>query len=178
MSKGDHKRKARPIAPAVVTCDADSITVVIPDVLGKNESHQGGRYLSPATKNLRASTAKGVDRWHEQAAALHHPAQIRDGAWRAEILACWDRKRDTIKKRPIGFVAPVGDVDAPIAQVFDALQNSGILDDDARVVEVRAWNMYRKGVRATVVRLVRVKYLSDKDKEHYHLTKLIPSDEE
>jgi hypothetical protein len=50
----------------------------------------------------------------------------------------------------------MGDVDAPIAQVFDALQHAGILDDDARVVEVRAWNLYRKGVRATGVRLVRV----------------------
>lgn len=165
MTKSDHKRKARPIGPAVVTCDADSITVVIPDVLGKNESHQGGRFLSPATKALRASVQSGAGAWRNglSMTALadrdhrHGFGQATQGAWRAEILACWDRKRDTIKGRPIGFVAPVGDVDAPIAQVFDALQHAGILDDDARVVEVRAWNLYRKGVRATVVRLVRVR---------------------
>jgi hypothetical protein len=79
-----------------------------------------------------------------------------EGSWRAEILSVWPRKRDVINGQKIDFVCPMGDVDAPIAQVFDALQHAGILDDDARVCEVQACNAYCKDMRLTVVRLSRV----------------------
>jgi Holliday junction resolvase RusA-like endonuclease len=168
MSK-DHKRKARPIALATVTCDADSITVVIPDVLGKNESHVAGRngerHTSTATKHYRNSVRDGLQAWrmglinggHSDplTVPLEH-SEASSGSWRAEILSIWPRKRDVISGQKIDFVCPMGDVDAPIAQVFDALQHAGILDDDARVMEVTAWHTYRKDQRATVVRLVRV----------------------
>jgi Holliday junction resolvase RusA-like endonuclease len=176
MSK-DHKRKARPIAPATVTCDADSITVVIPDVLGKNESHVAGRngerHTSTATKNYRKSIESGHALASIERGALMLVAA--EGSWRAEILSVWPRKRDVIKGQKIDFICPMGDVDAPIAQVFDALQHAGILDDDARVCEVVAGHMHVKDQRATVVRLVRVPHRGLQLSERFgHLAHLLP----
>jgi Holliday junction resolvase RusA-like endonuclease len=176
MSK-DHKRKARPIAPATVTCDADSITVVIPDVLGKNESHVAGRngerHTSTATKNYRKSIESGHALASIERGALMLVAA--EGSWRAEILSVWPRKRDVINGQKIDFVCPMGDVDAPIAQVFDALQHAGILDDDARVCEGHEGHIYVKDQRATVVRLVRVPDREKRLAEQFgHLIALAP----
>jgi Holliday junction resolvase RusA-like endonuclease len=193
MSK-DHKRKARPIAPATVTCDADSITVVIPDVLGKNEAHVAGRngerHTSTATKRYREAVSVGVKTMSQgiidRVATSETPTHVTltnsleswkatTGTWRAEILSVWPRKRDVINGQKIDFICPMGDVDAPIAQVFDALQHAGILDDDARVCEVVAGHMYVKDQRTTVVRLVRVLHRGLQLSERFgHLTHLLP----
>lgn len=184
MTKRDHKRKARPIGPATVTVTPDAITVVVPDVLGKNESHHGGRFLSPATKAYREAVRLAVARglvgkgW----SIPYGGAFARSGAWRLEVLAVWPRQRSTIKGKPIDFgTAPMGDTDAAIAQSLDALQHAGILDDDARVVEVRAWAMWRQNVRATIIRLVRVenrgRYLADAAQHLIDLALDVPEQE-
>jgi Holliday junction resolvase RusA-like endonuclease len=155
MTAKDHKRKARPIAPATVAVEPGCITVVVPDVLGKNEAHvqgaDGARHTSGATKRYRQSVNDGMVKLVWASYGGRVPCQAHDGAWRLEVLGVWPTEN-----HQVGFVAPRGDADAAIPQALDALQHAGILDDDARVVEVRAWNLYRKGVRATVMRLVRV----------------------
>lgn len=175
--KGDHKRKARPIAPAIVTVGPDSITVVVPDVLGKNEAHiqgrNGRRILSRQGEAYRESVAEAVRSlvWAAPGGSIIVPARV--GAWRLEVIGVWPRER-----HDVGFTAPMGDADAAIPQTLDALQYAGILDDDGRVVEVRAWNLYRKGVRATVMRLVRVVErcgdFAERDAAIAHLINLVP----
>jgi Holliday junction resolvase RusA-like endonuclease len=174
--KGDHKRKARPIAPATVTVRDGEIVVVVPDVLGKNESTAGGRrnssagarFLSKATKNYRASVLAGagetlISQWDKTG----HLVGV--DAWRLEIIGVWPNET-----HQVGFPAPRGDADAAIPQALDALQHAGILDDDARVVEVRAWNLHRKGERWTVIRLVRVPDLAERDAAIAHLVAMLP----
>lgn len=154
MTAKDHKRKAVDIAPATVTVRDGEIIVVVPDVLGKNASHvqskNGGRRISKQTEAYRNSVEQGAE------AIVSQRPIIVACAWRLEVVGVWPTQHDKINGRPVGFVCPVGDADAAIPQALDALQHAGILDDDARVVEVRAWNLYRKGVRATVMRLVRL----------------------
>ncbi len=177
MAKNDHKRKARPIAPATVTAGPDSITVVVPDVLGKNESHiqgrNGRRILSRQGEAYRESVAEAVRSlvWAAPGGSINAPARI--GAWRLEVIGVWPRER-----HDVGFTAPMGDADAAIPQALDALQYAGILDDDARVVEVRAWNLYRRGVRATVMRLVRMHDMLWRDQMLAHLLPLVPQSPE
>src|SRR5687768_6856723 len=199
MAKDDHKRKARPIAPATVTVGPDSITVVVPDVLGKNASHvqskNGGRRISEQTEVYRSSVRRAAWDYAERmckgpvAAFLANGGDSEtcmmpwtpatDGAWRLEVVGVWPTQN-----HDVGFVAPRGDADAAIPQALDALQHAGVLDDDARVVEVRAWNLYRKGVRATVMRLVRVEHalltnaMPERDRAIAHLLPLVPQSPE
>lgn len=184
MAKGDHKRKARPIGPATVAVGPDSIAVVVPDVLGKNASHvqskDGGRRISEQTIAYRGSVRAAVSSLHvtamfERLVVGEEPGPlVRAGAWRLEVVGVWPTQN-----HDVGFVAPRGDADAAIPQALDALQHAGILDDDARVVEVRAWNLYRKGVRATVMRLVRMSLdLVERDHAVRHLLPLVPQSPE
>lgn len=186
MTAKDHKRKARPIAPATLTVEPGVITVVVPDVLGKNEAHvqgaDGARHTSSATKRYRTSVAAGVATCLGEIAADAWRFMWADvGAWRLEVLGVWPTQN-----HEVGFVAPRGDADAAIPQALDALQHAGILDDDARIVEVRAWNLYRKGVRTTVMRLVRVDIattawsssIPERDVAVAHLLPLVPQSPE
>lgn len=173
MTEKDHKRKAVAIAPATVTVQGGCITVVVPDVLGKNASHvqskNGGRRISRQTEAYRESVEQGA-----KTIVSQRPIIVAC-AWRLEVVGVWPTQHGKIKGRPVGFVCPVGDADAAIPQALDALQHAGILDDDARVVEVRAWNLYRKGVRATVMRLARVNSVSiERDLSIAHLLPLVP----
>jgi Holliday junction resolvase RusA-like endonuclease len=175
--KGDHKRKARPIAPATVTVRDGEIVVVVPDVLGKNESHSRGqgaarsRFLTKATLNYRESVFDGLTNFRaaESSFARRAMTVIEDGAWRLEVIGVWPNENHSV-----GFKAPRGDADAAIPQALDALQHAGILDDDARVIEVRAWNLHRKGERWTVIRLVRVPDLAERDAAIAHLVAALP----
>jgi hypothetical protein len=188
MTAKDHKRVSRVIDPARVLVDAVSITVIVPDVLGKNESHvaghEGARHTSTATKRHRESVRLGVVMWRAGDrsdvlvpagdAGLSH-CQAFAGPWRLEVIGVWPRKRDTIAKRPVDFVMPMGDADAAVPQALDALQHAGVLDDDARVVQVSAWNLHRKDQRATIVRLVRVPDLAERDAAIAHLLEHVPA---
>lgn len=64
-------------------------------------------------------------------ASAGHP-QIAAGTWALSVKACWPRTRHLDQD------VPLGDCDAPISWVMDALQEAGVLDDDARVLELRA----------------------------------------
>lgn len=176
MTAKDHKRVARPIAAATVTVHNNEIVVVVPDVLGKNESHQNGggrRFTSEATTKFRASMLAGagevlISKWD----STGHLAGI--GAWRAEVLGVWPKKRKKIEGRNIDFEAPTGDADAPVSQSFDALKHAGVIDDDARIVALSAFNLYRRGVRSTIIRLVPVRDLAERDAAIAHLLPLVP----
>lgn len=178
--KGDHKRKAVSITPATVTVRDGEITVVVPDVLGKNASHvqskNGGRRISKQTEVYRKSVLDGLGEARILGKAVSVMQMATAGAWRLEVIGVWPTQHGKIKGREVGFVCPVGDADAAIPQALDALQHAGILDDDARVVEVRAWNLYRKGVRATVMRLERLSPmgLRERDANIAHLLPLVP----
>lgn len=175
---GDHKRKATAVAPARVIVTADDITVIVPDVLGKNESHKTGkngrRFTSDATAAFRESVDRTASTLRRGGAGMQNI--ITSGAWRLEVIGVWPRQRATIDGHKVGFVCPMGDADASIPQALDALQRAGILDDDARVVEVRAWNLYRKDQRATIIRLVRVPDVAERDAAIAHLAEHVPAD--
>lgn len=184
---GDHKRKARPIGPATVTVGPGSITVAVPDVLGKNEAlavqdRKGHRHLSKTAQLYRKSVEDGFGAWMFLRPLETIPlGRATNGAWRLEVVGVWPRER-----HDVGFTAPMGDADAAIPQALDALQHAGILDDDARVVEVRAWNLYRRGMRATIMRLVRLDVAAtawsssvpERDEAIAHLLPLVPQSPE
>jgi Holliday junction resolvase RusA-like endonuclease len=65
-------------------------------------------------------------------AKAQHPRRIFWGLWKVEIHAVWPRTRHL--DSPVAH----GDVDAPISAVLDGFQEAGILDDDARIVELVA----------------------------------------
>jgi hypothetical protein len=184
----DHKRKAVALAPArvVVAPDGNEIVVVVPDVLGKNAAHwtppgKGGmRITSTQTKKFRASVLAGagnltfaeLGKWYKDNEGGHFAGS---GAWRLEVLGVWPTKRDVIKGRSCDIPdCPMGDADAAVPQAIDALQHAGILDDDARLVDARGFNMYRKGERHTVIRLVRVPDLAERDAVIAHLVAALP----
>lgn len=60
-----------------------------------------------------------------------HPF-IHTGTWALTVHAVWPRTRH------LDLDVPLGDCDAPISWVMDALQEAHILDDDARVLELQA----------------------------------------
>jgi Holliday junction resolvase RusA-like endonuclease len=72
------------------------------------------------------------------ASALAQPAAVeavsRAGQVTVEIDSYWPRRRAL----PRSVDLALGDVDAPLKLTLDALEKAGVLDDDARVVEVRA----------------------------------------
>ena len=182
--KNDHKRKAVAIPTATVTARDGEIVVVVPDVLGKNESHKTGRggrrFTSEQTDAYRQSVRVGASVLIDKGArGWPKPEWATAGAWRLEVVGVWPRKREKVGGREVDFLMPCGDADAAIPQALDALQHAGILDDDARVVEVRAWNLYRKDVRATVMRLTRAWQANDgtlaqRDADIAHLLPLVP----
>lgn len=103
---------------------------------------------APPRKNRRHVHGKGgprnspefddfVHRLRQAWAAAGHPV-IRHGRWRLLIEAGWKRKTELDD----GLVVPLGDVDAPVSAVLDALQHCGVLDDDARVFEQASTKFY------------------------------------
>lgn len=72
-----------------------------------------------------------VQRLAEAWRSAGHPA-INAGTWRILIHSVWSRQRH------LDTTVPLGDVDAPVSAVLDALQEIGALDNDARVIEQAA----------------------------------------
>lgn len=78
-------------------------------------------------------------------------ATISAGAWEARFAVYWPR----MGRQP-GREFPLGDVDAPISSVLDAVQKAGLLDDDTRIVSLTASKFHQPrqpGVLLTLVRL-------------------------
>lgn len=63
------------------------------------------------------------------------------GSWRIRVHAEWRKQRHLDDG---GLHVGHGDVDAPVSAVLDALQHAGVLDDDARVVELVATKGHSK----------------------------------
>lgn len=155
--KSSHRRKVRGALPlAHVSVDAaGAVWVVVPDIVAKNETMRRagkGQHLSAAVTRYRSSVTRGV------AAAFGRTwtSTITSGRWRLDVLGVWPTRYNLagLNINDGGPDIPVGDVDAGISQAQDALQKAGILDDDKRIDPAAcAWKMYRKGVRATVMRL-------------------------
>ena len=158
--KSSHRRKVRgALPPAHVSVDAAGADwVVVPDIVAKNETMRRagkGQHLSAAVTRYRSSVTRGA-----AAIDLHIYNEIifpiRSGRWRLDVLGVWPTRYNLAGLNIFddGPDIPVGDVDAGISQAQDALQKAGILDDDKRIDPAAcAWKMYRKGVRATVMRL-------------------------
>lgn len=164
--KSSHRRKVRgALPPAHVSVDAaGAVWVVVPDIVAKNETMRRagkGQHLSAAVVRYRSSVTRGVAALGEKGLFQGHTAYggfrpIESGRWRLDVLGVWPTRYNLagLNIDDGGPDIPVGDVDAGISQAQDALQKAGILDDDKRIDPAAcAWKMYRKGVRATVMRL-------------------------
>ena len=130
---------------ATVEVTANRVTIVIEGpVPRKNRRHdgRGGFYNDKAMvaliKAIKAAIPPGT-------------AMIASGAWEAQFAVYWPR----MGRRP-GREFPLGDVDAPISSVLDAIQKAGLLDDDTRIVSLAAVKFHQPshpGVLLTLVRL-------------------------
>lgn len=78
--------------------------------------------------------------------AARHPV-IRSGRWRLLVESSWGRQRH------LDVDVADGDVDAPLSCVLDAMQGKGLLDNDARVVELAAVKFHRQGDPRVVLTL-------------------------
>jgi Holliday junction resolvase RusA-like endonuclease len=134
------KRIKLPRAPAPTVDYVELVVAGNPPL--KNWKHrlvvQGGkprRYNSPQY----SAFVRAV-----RSAALQARApRIDSGLWGITIVAWWGRKRhlDGVQSElTVGF----GDIDAPIESVLDALQRAGVLDNDARVIELISRNEYMR----------------------------------
>lgn len=77
-----------------------------------------------------------------------HPS-ITCGLWRLEVVSTWPRTRH------LDVDVPLGDCDAPVSCVLDALQEAQILDDNARIMSLAASKSQGKDP-STVVTLSKI----------------------
>lgn len=75
-----------------------------------------------------------------------HPV-IRSGRWRLLVESYWSRQRH------LDVDVADGDVDAPVSAVLDAMQEAGVLDNDARVEELGAVKRWANGEPHVVLTL-------------------------
>jgi Holliday junction resolvase RusA-like endonuclease len=126
-----------------VTSDGHVLTIVIlgnPGLLGINNAKKavviGGQARIVDVGSVRKSkVAAAAVVWAavlEQSAAAE--AIASSGQVSVEIDSYWPRRRALPRAENLAL----GDVDAPLKLTIDALEAAGVLDDDARVVEVRA----------------------------------------
>lgn len=92
----------------------------------KNERHEivAPRRGRPFLKNSAAFDSFALritNRWRRAGMP-----KIRAGAWSIRIKSYWARRRH------LDLSTAIGDVDAPISAVLDALQECGCIDDDVR----------------------------------------------
>lgn len=93
----------------------------------KNRRHiiVGRRLIN--SKEFRAFTKALGEAW----IAAGHP-RIEAGIWSLTVHSTWPRTRHL--DQPV----PLGDVDAPVSCILDAMQAAGVLDDDARIMSLAA----------------------------------------
>lgn len=83
---------------------------------------------------------------------------ITSGRWRLTVYTTWPRLRHLDEGVGEEGDFPMGDSDAALSGVKDALQEAGILADDVRVVGDVTHNLYEKDVRRIVVVLERTNW--------------------
>ena len=93
----------------------------------KNRRHIIARGRMINSKEFKLFTQEVGEARH----AAGHP-NIHSGTWSLRVHACWPRTRH------LDIDIPLGDVDAPISWILDAMQAAGVLDDDARVMSLAA----------------------------------------
>lgn len=76
---------------------------------------------------------------------------IARGLWRLQVTARWPRQRHLVD-----LTVALGDVDAPVSSIQDALQRAGVLDDDIRLVELHATKTHDAERPGVVIVLERV----------------------
>jgi len=76
--------------------------------------------------------------------------KIRAGEWSITVHAFWSRRRR------LDVDVPMGDLDAPLSAVLDALQFAGVVDDDVRFTSGALLKGYDKGKPRTIIVLVPV----------------------
>lgn len=119
------------------------LTIVIlgnPGLLGINNAKKAVVIAGQArlvdvgsVRKSKAAAAEAV--WASALAQTEAVAAISQaGQVSVEIDSYWPRRRAL----PRAGELALGDVDAPLKLTIDALQAASVLDDDARVVEVRA----------------------------------------
>lgn len=94
----------------------------------KNRRHIVARGRLINSKEYKAFTLALHGAWN----AKGYPMIIASGLWSLSVHSIWPRTRH------LDLPVPLGDVDAPISWIMDALQNAGILDDDARIMSLQA----------------------------------------
>lgn len=123
------------------------LVLVLDDFCRKNERHAVVGRPRP-----RIITTTRYKKWCERVAAevrrLGWP-RLDSGRWRLSVHTVWPTLRH------LDCAVPMGDSDASLSAVKDALERAGVLDNDMRIVEDRTANHYRKGVRQLVAVLER-----------------------
>ena len=96
----------------------------------KNRRHgvsaTGQRYNTKEHKALIASLARA----HRESGA----PTMAHGTLEVTIVTYWPK----FKRCLPGALVPLGDVDAPISGILDAMEKAGVIDNDARVVRLAA----------------------------------------
>jgi Holliday junction resolvase RusA-like endonuclease len=126
-----------------VTSDGHVLTIVIlgnPGLLGINNAKKavviaGQARIVDVGSVRKSKVAAAAVVWAavlEQSAAAEAIASA--GQVSVEIDSYWPRRRALPRAENLAL----GDVDAPLKLTIDALEAASVLDDDARVVEVRA----------------------------------------
>ena len=82
---------------------------------------------------------------------------IKSGAWSLIVNAYWDRQRRNLTKLiPLGVDVPLGDWDAPVSAIGDALEEIGALDDDVRICTALVSKHYDKQNPRLEIELTRL----------------------
>lgn len=76
--------------------------------------------------------------------------KIAKGTWALTVWTTWPRQRH------LDIELPMGDSDASLSAVKDALQEAQLIDEDMRVLGDRTHNLYEKDVRRVVAVLERI----------------------
>jgi len=149
----DVARARTPVSPpALVIPQAQPSRVVISvdATTRKNERYQAVRGRPFPRIILTKAYRDFVTLIAEEARRQGAP-QIRSGRWRLTVYTTWPRLRHLDASEGDSGDFPMGDSDASISGVKDALQEAGVLDDDMRVCEDRTHTLYDKDVRRLVI---------------------------
>lgn len=134
---------------------------VLPHTKGAGRLPRKNAYFEPHRRGRRATIGRTTHakRFCERLASVltlegfrlsSEPDErpIRDGWWSLDVVACVARW-----KRTLDVLTPAADSDCCLSPVKDALQYSGLLDDDARVCRDRSAAVH--GVEDTLVIVLR-----------------------